>query len=280
MAPEQLEAKEVDARADIFAFGAVLYEVITGRKRVRGDESRDALISAILSSEPPALSVLQPLTPPALERVIRTCLAKDRNQRWTSVHDVLLQLELDRPGWIGRGRPRRRQREEARDSLAWTVAAGAVLTGVVLWGWSAPTPDTGRAHARAVRVAAPGCVARHGRGASHLARRPAAGVRWARRRWQATALHACFRHGHVRGAAGEHRWCLVALLVTEQPIDRLLRPGQAQDGSTWKRDRSRRSPTRGAPEAAPGTRTTSSCSCHVPRPVCTAFPRREARPRP
>ena len=70
MAPEQLEGNEVDARADIFAFGAVLYEMITGRKAFEGT-SQASLISAILSSDPPAISVLQPLTPPALERVIR-----------------------------------------------------------------------------------------------------------------------------------------------------------------------------------------------------------------
>jgi len=150
MAPEQLEAKEVDARADIFAFGAVLFEAISGRKAFE-ETSQARLISAILSSEPPALSVLQPLTPPALERVIRTCLAKDRDQRWTSVHDVLLQLE-----WIARDGssgavPGDAIGKRRRDSVAWTVAAIAVLTAVVLWGWTLrrPMPDV-RTHVLSV----------------------------------------------------------------------------------------------------------------------------------
>ena len=141
MAPEQLEARDVDARADIFAFGTVLYEVITGRKAFE-ETSQARLISAILSSDPPAISVLRPLTPPALDRVIRTCLAKDRDDRWASVHDVLLQLE-----WIARDGSAVAVRGEAtanrrRDLLAWTVAAMAVLAAVVLWGWALrrPTP--------------------------------------------------------------------------------------------------------------------------------------------
>jgi eukaryotic-like serine/threonine-protein kinase len=151
MAPEQLEAKDVDARADIFAFGAVLYEVITGRKAFE-ETSQASLISAILSSDPPAVAVLQPLTPPALDRVIRACLAKDREDRWTSVHDVLLQLggiaqegsTLAVPGGIGAGNRR-------RDRLAWAVAAMAALTAAVLWGWTLrrPIPDV-RTHALSV----------------------------------------------------------------------------------------------------------------------------------
>lgn len=139
MAPEQLEARDVDARADIFAFGTVLYEVITSRKAF-AETSQARLISAILSSDPPAISVLRPLTPQALDRVIRTCLAKNRDERWTSVHDILLQLD-----WIARdgsvaavsggviGNRR-------RDLLAWTVAAMAVLAAVVLWGWALRRP--------------------------------------------------------------------------------------------------------------------------------------------
>ena len=73
----------MDARADICAFGAVLYEMITGRKAFEGT-SQASVISAILSSRPPAVAVRQPLTPPALDQVIKNCLAKDRNDRWAS----------------------------------------------------------------------------------------------------------------------------------------------------------------------------------------------------
>jgi eukaryotic-like serine/threonine-protein kinase len=144
MAPEQLEAREVDARADIFAFGAVLYEVIAGRKTFEGT-SRASLISAILSSDPPALSVLQPLTPPALDRVIRTCLAKDRDHRWTSIHDVLLQLDWIAQGGSAMALPGGVIGNRRRERLAWTVAAMTALTAAVLWGWTVRrrTPDMG-----------------------------------------------------------------------------------------------------------------------------------------
>jgi serine/threonine protein kinase len=141
MAPEQLEAKDdVDARADIFAFGAVLYEMITGRKAFE-EASQARLILAILSSDPPSISVQQPLTPPAFDRVIRMCLARDRENRWASVHDVLVQLRWIAedgsaavPGGI-RGKRR-------RALLPWTVAAIAVLTAAVLWGWTLRRPTT------------------------------------------------------------------------------------------------------------------------------------------
>jgi serine/threonine protein kinase len=77
MAPEQLEGHEADARTDIFALGAVLYEMATGRRAFEG-KSRASLIAAILERDPPPVSTLKPLTTPALDHVVRTCLAKDR----------------------------------------------------------------------------------------------------------------------------------------------------------------------------------------------------------
>jgi serine/threonine protein kinase len=76
MAPEQLEGGEVDARSDIFAFGAVLYEMATGQKAFEG-KTQAGVIAAILEGEPPSAATLRPETPPAFERLIRTCLAKD-----------------------------------------------------------------------------------------------------------------------------------------------------------------------------------------------------------
>ena len=81
MAPEQLEGQEVDARADIFAFGAVLYEMATGRKTFEG-KSQASLIAAILDRDPPPLSSLQPATPAHLDHVVQRCLAKAPDDRW------------------------------------------------------------------------------------------------------------------------------------------------------------------------------------------------------
>ena len=91
MAPEQIEGKEADARSDIFAFGAVLYEMTSGRRAFEG-QSHLSVASAILQKEPPPISTIQPSSPPALDYVIRTCLAKDPDERFQTAHDVKLQL--------------------------------------------------------------------------------------------------------------------------------------------------------------------------------------------
>ena len=92
MAPEQLEGHEADARTDIFAFGTVLYEMVTGRKAFEG-KSQASLIAAILASEPPAMATLQPLTPPLLDHVVHRCLAKDPDERWQNASDVMRELK-------------------------------------------------------------------------------------------------------------------------------------------------------------------------------------------
>src|SRR5713101_7039293 len=97
MAPEQLEAKEVDARTDIFAFGVVVYEMATGKKAFEG-KSQASVISAIMSSDPPSMSSLQPMTPPALDHVVRTCLAKDPDGRWQTASDLTRELK-----WVAEG---------------------------------------------------------------------------------------------------------------------------------------------------------------------------------
>src|SRR5579859_1992497 len=97
MSPEQLEGKEADARSDIFAFGAVLYEMATARKAFEG-KTTASVIATILKDNPPPITTLQPLAPPALEQVIRTCLAKDPDDRRQTMHDVLLDLK-----WIAEG---------------------------------------------------------------------------------------------------------------------------------------------------------------------------------
>jgi len=95
MAPEQLEGRDTDARTDIFAFGAVLYEMLTGEKAFEG-ESQASLIGAILHTDPPAVSSLQPLVPVSLDRLVRTCLEKDPDARWQSAADLTRELTWSR----------------------------------------------------------------------------------------------------------------------------------------------------------------------------------------
>ncbi len=95
MAPEQVEGREVDARTDLFALGSVLYEMVTGKRAFEG-KSQASLIAAILERQPEPISALQPMTPPALDHLVRRCLAKDPDERWQSAADVAGELK-----WIG-----------------------------------------------------------------------------------------------------------------------------------------------------------------------------------
>jgi Tol biopolymer transport system component/predicted Ser/Thr protein kinase len=95
MSPEQLEGKEADARSDIFSFGVVLYEMITG-KRPFGGASQASLIASILKEQPRPVQELQPVTPAGLDRVLQTCLEKDPEKRWQSAREVKHALE-----WMG-----------------------------------------------------------------------------------------------------------------------------------------------------------------------------------
>jgi Tol biopolymer transport system component len=131
MAPEQLEGKEADARADVFAFGAVLYEMVTGRKAFEG-KSQASLITAIMGSEPTPLSALAPMAPPALERVVRTCLAKDPEDRWQSAHDVAAELRWISEAGSQAGSPAPAvARRKNRERLTAAVAAAALAIA----GW-------------------------------------------------------------------------------------------------------------------------------------------------
>jgi len=122
MAPEQLEGKEADARTDVFALGTVLYEMATGRKAFSGG-SQASLISAIMSSEPPSLSTHQPMSPPALDRIVRTCLAKDPEDRWQTARDMALQLRwLLEAGSHPEIAPRPVARRGLRQAIPWAIA--------------------------------------------------------------------------------------------------------------------------------------------------------------
>jgi eukaryotic-like serine/threonine-protein kinase len=133
MAPEQLEGGETDARTDIFAFGAVLHEMLTGKRAFEG-KSQASLISAIMSTQPAVVSSLQPLAPTALDHVVSRCLAKDIDERWQSAHDLKLELT-----WIAGGRssdptPSARVSTRSRERLAWLTAAVAFLGALGLLG--------------------------------------------------------------------------------------------------------------------------------------------------
>ena len=141
MAPEQLEGKEADHRTDIFAFGAVLYEMATGRKAFEG-KSQASLIGAILHTDPPPLSSLQPMSPPALGGIVQTCLAKDPDDRWQSAGDLGRQLKIiqggSQPGVAMPVVPAAPQRAGWRQGIPLAVATlvvGGIITAVAVW-WS------------------------------------------------------------------------------------------------------------------------------------------------
>ena len=92
MSPEQVEGKEADARSDIFSLGAVFFEMATGKRAFEG-KTTASVIAAILERDPPPVSSIQPNSPLMLDRLVKTCLAKDPDDRWQTAHDVKLQLQ-------------------------------------------------------------------------------------------------------------------------------------------------------------------------------------------
>jgi serine/threonine-protein kinase len=132
MAPEQLEGKPADARTDLWALGAILYEMVSGRRAFEGS-SQVSLIAAIVEREPESLSTLQPVTPPSLERLVKRCLAKSPDDRWESAHDVADELR-----WIGQAGPApgATARGPAARRWRWGLVVGglALVAGAILGG--------------------------------------------------------------------------------------------------------------------------------------------------
>ncbi len=129
MAPEQLEGREADARTDIFALGATLYEMASGRKAFSG-ASRASLISSILRDEPGPVSRIEVTAPRALDRLIGRCLAKDPERRWQSAADVGLELEGVAEGGQVEGESPAFRRK--RIDWMWPIGL-ALLVGALAW---------------------------------------------------------------------------------------------------------------------------------------------------
>ncbi len=130
MAPEQLEGQDADARTDIFAFGAMLHEMATGQRAFSGS-TRASLITAIMSTEPAPISHIQPMSPPALDHVVRMCLAKDPDDRIQTAHDVKLQLQWISEGGSQVGSPAIVSRRlRGRERLAWVTASLACIVAL------------------------------------------------------------------------------------------------------------------------------------------------------
>jgi serine/threonine-protein kinase len=131
MAPEQLEGLEADTRTDIFALGVVLYEMVTGKRAFEG-RTPASLIGAILRDHPPPLAAVQPLAPPALERLVRRCLEKDPDNRWQTARDLGAELRwvseapAEMPSPVAAGTPRRRWLERVAWSLVVLALAAAL----------------------------------------------------------------------------------------------------------------------------------------------------------
>ena len=128
MSPEQIQGKDADARSDIFAFGAMMYEMLTGKRAFEG-KSQLSVASSVLEKDPEPISSIQPLTPPALANIIKVCLAKDPDERFQSAHDLKLQLQ-----WITAGGSQAgasavvvSQRKNRRKLLAAATVVGCLI---------------------------------------------------------------------------------------------------------------------------------------------------------
>jgi eukaryotic-like serine/threonine-protein kinase len=145
MSPEQIEGKEADARSDLFALGAVLYETISGRRPFEG-KSQISVASAILDKDPERISVTMPQIPPAFEHVITACLAKNPDDRFQTAQDVRLELK-----WIAEdsrqvgGAALPEGGKSSREVLAWFIASAlavALIVGAIWWHNSRPIEQT------------------------------------------------------------------------------------------------------------------------------------------
>ncbi|MEP6592213.1 MAG: protein kinase, partial [Acidobacteriota bacterium] len=148
MAPEQLEGREADEHTDLFAFGVVLYEMVTGHKAFDG-ASTAALIGNILHAEPPSLSSYEALSPPALDEVVRVCLTKNPDERTLSLEEIATRLARARPEGAGNSSSMRRRRWLALGAAALLTAA---IVGIVMVRERTASPPSTVAAAPAPRT--------------------------------------------------------------------------------------------------------------------------------
>jgi serine/threonine protein kinase len=134
MAPEQYEGKEADERSDIFAFGCVVYEMVTGKRCFDG-KTKASLIASVLGGEPAPMSTLVPVTPPALERLVKRCIEKDPEDRYQSMRDVVLELRSIGAG----GTEVKAQAKGLLHTQVWIVA-GVVVRWSRLWAPGCSSP--------------------------------------------------------------------------------------------------------------------------------------------
>jgi eukaryotic-like serine/threonine-protein kinase len=133
MSPEQVEGKQIDGRSDIFSLGAVLYEMLTGKRAFEG-RTQLSVASAILEKEPEPIRALKPMTPPTLERAIQRCLAKDPEERWQAARDLAIELN-----WIGRNGSQEKtptKWKQLGPGLGWMLCGALVvslLAGALWW---------------------------------------------------------------------------------------------------------------------------------------------------
>jgi hypothetical protein len=137
MSPEQVEGKEVDGRSDIFSLGAVLYEMVTGKRAFEG-KSQLSVASAILEKEPEPISAAKPMTPPALEHAVKKCLSKLPDERWQSASDLASELKWiaesgSQTGVAGRAPAGRTKWQRASWLLAATFFLLALAGGAAWW---------------------------------------------------------------------------------------------------------------------------------------------------
>jgi serine/threonine protein kinase/Tol biopolymer transport system component len=141
MSPEQIEGKEADARSDIFALGAVLYEMATGKRAFEG-KSTTSVIAAILERNPALISAVRPMFPPMLDSVVKTCLEKDPDERWQSVRDLRTNLK-----WIAEGEgavtSSAVKHNPWRERAAWTLALAFLGSLALFAAGHYHTPSTG-----------------------------------------------------------------------------------------------------------------------------------------